>query len=664
MAPKAMPVPATVARDLGLALYRTMQECRLLETRAQDLFFEGLVRGTTHLGIGQEAVAAGFARAMRNDDYTFCTYRGHNHTLARGVPMTPILAELFGRATGLLGGKGGSMHLTSVEHGVMGSYAIVGAHLPIALGAAWSAQYRKSGQVAVCFFGDGATNIGAFHEALNIAAVWELPVIFVIENNGYGLSTPSSEQFRCKQFVDKALGYGVEGVKIDGNNILEVFHTTRQIAEQVRRKRKPVLLEAITFRMRGHEEASGVKYVPGYVLEDWKKRDPVDTFEQKLLKTGVLTEETAERTRGLLKEQIDTAWDAALAEPDVSSSESVELGDVYDRAAYNHVGANHAKTTTKRFVNAISDGLRQAMERDPKLVLMGQDIAEYGGVFKVTEGFVDQFGKERIRNTPLCESGIVGAALGLSICGRAAMVEMQFADFVSCGFNQIVNNLAKTHYRWGHGVNVTVRMPTGAGVGAGPFHSQSVEAWFTHVPGLRVVYPSSPFDAKGLLTTSLIEPNPVLFFEHKFLYRSIEGPVPDDYYTIPFGEAAVVQEGNDATVVTYGMGVHWAKEVAASISGVSIEIIDLRTLLPWDKETVARSVDKTGKCLVLHEATLVGGFGGEIATTVQEQCFRFLDAPVMRVGSLETPVPFNHELEQQFLARHGLHEKLKQLLDY
>ena len=645
------------------ALYEAILLPRLIEEKMLLLIRQGKL-SKWFSGIGQEAIAVGVTQAVRETDYILPLHRNLGVFTSRSIPLQRLFCQWQGKQSGFTKGRDRSFHFGAPEYRIIGMISHLGAMLGVADGIALASNLDGKDDIAVVFSGDGGTSEGDFHEALNIAAVWELPVIFVIENNGYGLSTPSSEQFRCKQFVDKALGYGVEGVKIDGNNILEVFHTTRQIAEQVRRKRKPVLLEAITFRMRGHEEASGVKYIPGYVLEDWKKRDPVDTFEQKLLKTGVLTEETAERTRGLLKEQIDTAWDAALAEPDVSSSESVELGDVYDRAAYDHVGANHAKATTKRFVNAISDGLRQAMERDPKLVLMGQDIAEYGGVFKVTEGFVDQFGKERIRNTPLCESGIVGAALGLSVCGRAVMVEMQFADFVSCGFNQIVNNLAKTHYRWGHGVNVTVRMPTGAGVGAGPFHSQSVEAWFTHVPGLRVVYPSSPFDAKGLLTTSLIEPNPVLFFEHKFLYRSIEGPVPEDYYTIPFGEAAVVQKGNDATVVTYGMGVHWAKAVAASISGVSIEIIDLRTLLPWDKETVARSVEKTGKCLVLHEATLVGGFGGEIAATVQEQCFRFLDAPVMRVGSLETPVPFNHELEQQFLARHGLHEKLKQLLDY
>ncbi len=645
------------------ALYEAILLPRLIEEKMLLLIRQGKL-SKWFSGIGQEAIAVGVTQALQETDYILPLHRNLGVFTSRSIPLQKLFSQWQGKESGFTKGRDRSFHFGALEYRIIGMISHLGAMLGVADGIALASNLDGRNDIAVVFSGDGGTSEGDFHEALNIAAVWDLPVIFVIENNGYGLSTPSSEQFRCKQFVDKATGYGIEGVKIDGNNILEVFQVTRQMAEQVRRTRKPVLLEAMTFRMRGHEEASGVKYVPGHVLEEWKKRDPVERYEQELLNTGVLTREDVEQTRRLLKEQVETAWDEALAEPDVIPSESAELGDVYEHSGYKQINADREKVATKRFVNAISDGLRQAMERDSKLVLMGQDIAEYGGVFKVTEGFVEQFGKERVRNTPLCESGVVGAALGLSLCGRASMVEMQFADFVSCGFNQIVNNLAKTRYRWGHSVNVTVRMPTGAGVGAGPFHSQSIEAWFTHVPGLQVVYPSSPFDAKGLLTTSLIDPNPVLFFEHKLLYRSIEGPVPDGYYTIPLGEATVVQEGDDATIVTYGLGIHWAKEAAASIPEASIEIIDLRTLLPWDKETVMHSVEKTGKCLVLHEATLVGGFGGEIAATIQEQCFRFLDAPVTRVGSLETPVPFNHALEKQFLADHKLHEKLKQLLDY
>jgi 2-oxoisovalerate dehydrogenase E1 component len=540
----------------------------------------------------------------------------------------------------------------------------LGAMLGVADGLALASNLDHRDDIVVVFSGDGGTSEGDFHEAVNVAAVWELPVMFLIENNGYGLSTPSDEQFRCRQMIDKAIGYGIEGVKVDGNNILDVYGTAKRIAEKMRKDRKPVLLEAMTFRMRGHEEASGVKYVPASLINEWKKRDPVMNFEDHLRDSKVLTDAAIKEIRSEFKESIDVAWDAALEEPEVSASVEEELRDVYAVSPLRTETPPEVAGPSKRFVDAIAEGLRQAMEFDPKLVLMGQDIAEYGGVFKVTEGFVQKFGKDRVRNTPLCESAIIGAGLGLSLAGRASMVEMQFADFVSCGFNQIVNNLAKTHYRWGHGVNVTVRMPTGAGVGAGPFHSQSTEAWFTHVPGLRVLYPATPFDAKGLLTAALREPNPVVFFEHKYLYRSLESPVPDEYYTLPIGKARIIQEGRNATLVTYGWGVHWALEVSKEFRDADIEIIDLRTLLPWDSETVFASVRKTNRCLVLHEDTMVGGFGGEIAASIQEACFKSLDAPVMRLGSLETPVPFNATLEKQFLANHKLNQKLAELLSF
>ena len=645
------------------ALHEAILLPRLIEEKMLLLIRQGKL-SKWFSGIGQEAIAAGVTRALRASDYILPLHRNLGVFTARSIPLQKLFSQWQGKESGFTKGRDRSFHFGAPDYRIIGMISHLGAMLGVADGLALASILDGKDDIAVVFSGDGGTSEGDFHEALNVAAVWDLPVIFVVENNGYGLSTPSSEQFQCKQFVDKAIGYGIEGVKIDGNNIMEVYQTALRIVEQVRRTKKPVLFEAVTFRMRGHEEASGIKYVPGNILEEWKMKDPVESYERYLVDIGVVTKESVARTRNVLKEQIENSWNAALAEPDITASESVELNDVYSQPTYKITPPNNQATTTKRFVNAISDGLRQAMERDPRLVLMGQDIAEYGGVFKATEGFVQLFGKDRVRNTPLCESAILGSALGLSLSGRASMVEMQFADFVTCGFNQIVNNFAKTHYRWGHGVNVTVRMPTGAGVGAGPFHSQSTEAWFTHVPGLRVVYPSSPFDAKGLLTTSLIEPNPVLFFEHKFLYRSIEGPVPDEYYTLPLGEAAVVQEGSDTTIVTYGMGIHWAREAAGSLTGISIEIIDLRTLLPWDEQTVIRSVEKTGRCLVLHEDTVAGGFGGEIAAVIQEQCFRFLDAPVMRVGSLETPVPFNSTLEKQFLANHRLHERLKQLLEY
>lgn len=646
-----------------LDLYRAMLLPRLIEEKMLLLIRQGKV-SKWFSGYGQEAIAVGCTKALRENDFILPLHRNLGVFTSRSVPLQQLFAQWQGKPSGFTKGRDRSFHFGTPEHRIIGMISHLGAMLGVADGIALASNLDGKEDIALVFSGDGGTSEGDFHEALNVAAVWELPVIFLIENNGYGLSTPSSEQFRCKQFIDKAIGYGMKAVQIDGNNILAVYNAVRGIAATMRRDRQPVILEALTFRMRGHEEASGVKYVPKELMDRWAQKDPVEQYGRFLTEIALLNKEKIKTLRSELKSVIDNAWEASLLEPDVNPSVEEELGDVYAAPRTVLARPNPERQSPKRFVNAISDALRQAMERDPKLILMGQDIAEYGGVFKVTEGFVKEFGKERVRNTPLCESAILASGLGLSLCGRASMIEMQFADFVTCGFNQIVNNLAKTHYRWGHGVNVTVRMPTGAGVGAGPFHSQSNEAWFTHVPGLRVVYPSSPFDAKGLLTTALIEPNPVLFFEHKFLYRSVEELVPDDYYNLPLGKARVVHEGNGMTVVTYGLGVHWIKELAGVNPDLGIEIIDLRTLLPWDRETVFASVQKTGRCLVLHEDTTVGGFGGEIAAVVSEECFSFLDAPVMRLGSLETPVPFHPKLEHQFLAQSRLSEKLRQLAGY
>lgn len=649
--------------DTLIELYRGMLLPRMIEEKMLLLIRQGKL-SKWFSGVGQEAISVGVTHALRESDYILPLHRNLGVFTSRNMPLENLFAQWQGKRSGYTKGRDRSFHFAAPEYRVIGMISHLGAMLGVADGLALASNLDRRDDIALVFSGDGGTSEGDFHEAVNVAAVWNLPVIFLIENNGYGLSTPSNEQFRCRQMIDKAIGYGIEGIRIDGNNVLEVYTTTKRIAEQMRRDRKPVILEAMTFRMRGHEEASGVKYVPPELLDEWKKRDPVTTFEGHLRSSEVLSEAAIKKIRLEFKETIDTAWEAALREPEITATRDEELQDVYAPSPEHPDPPPVPEGPPKRFVDAIAEGLRQAMEFDPKLVLMGQDIAEYGGVFKVTEGFAEKFGKERVRNTSLCESAIVGTALGLSISGRASMVEMQFADFVTCGFNQIVNNLAKNHYRWGHGVNVTVRMPTGAGVGAGPFHSQSTEAWFTHVPGLRVVYPSTPFDAKGLLIAALREPNPVLFFEHKYLYRSLEGPVPDEYYTIPLGEARIVQEGGDLTVVTYGWGVHWALDASKEFHQASIEIVDLRTLLPWDRERVFESVRKTGKCFVLHEDTTVGGFGGEIASSIQEECFRSLDAPVMRLGSLETPVPFNAVLEKQFLAKSSLNQKITELLSY
>lgn len=646
-----------------LDLYESLLLPRMIEEKMLLLLRQGKI-SKWFSGMGQEAIAVGCTRALRSEDYILPLHRNLGVFTSREIPLDRLFLQWQGKLRGFTKGRDRSFHFGTQEYGIIGMISHLGAMLGVADGIGLASNLDGEDRIALVFSGDGGASEGDFHEAINVAAVWELPVIFLVENNGYGLSTPSCDQFRCEQFIDKAIGYGIEGIRIDGNNIIEVYDTIRHVAQVMRIDRRPVLIEAMTFRMRGHEEASGTAYVPQELFDYWRAFDPVEGFQRFLLEIGVLTERMMLEMRERIGKRIESGVEAMLNEPDITPDLATELADIYAPPPTQLIPPDQEHTSEKRFVDAISDALRQGMRHDGKLVLMGQDIAEYGGVFKVTEGFVEEFGKSRVRNTPLCESAIVGAALGLSIRGRASMVEMQFADFVSNGFNQIVNNLAKNHYRWGQEVNVTVRMPTGAGIGAGPFHSQSNEAWFTHVPGLKVVYPSTPFDAKGLLTTSLIDPNPVLFFEHKGLYRSIREQVPDEYYNLPIGLARVAQQGEDLTVVTYGMGVHWMLALAAEMPELSIEIIDLRSLLPWDRETVFASVEKTGRCLVVHEDTLTGGFGGEIAATIAEEMFGRLDAPVMRAGSLDTPVPFNRGLEEQFLAKSRLREAVGRVMGY
>ncbi|HRB40576.1 MAG TPA: dehydrogenase E1 component subunit alpha/beta, partial [Bacteroidia bacterium] len=518
-------------------------------------------------------------------------------------------------------------------------------------------------KATIVFSGDGGASEGDFHEAVNVAAVWDLPVIFIVENNGYGLSTPSSEQYRCKSFADKGIGYGIQGVSVDGNNILEVYNTLNELLTDIRKNPRPIIFEARTFRMRGHEEASGTKYVPQQLFDEWGKKDPIANYENYLLENKIISSSEVESIRAKIKTEIEENLKISYAESDPEVNTVNELRDMYAPSENTNITASGA-VTEKRFLDAITDGLRQGMQRHKNLVIMGQDIAEYGGVFKATQGFVEEFGKPRVRNTPITESSILGASLGLSINGFKSIVEMQFADFVTCGFNQIVNNLAKTHYRWGQNADVVVRMPTGAAVGAGPFHSQSTEAWFFHVPGLKIVYPAFPGDAKGLLAAAIEDPNPVMFFEHKALYRSVSGLVADDYFTIPIGKANKIREGSDLTIVTYGLGVHWAMEALDENKNIQADLIDLRSLLPWDKETVLESVKRTGKVIVFHEDTLTGGIGGEIAAEISSACFQWLDAPVMRCGSLDTAVPMSNHLEWNFLPRDRFKQMLKQLAEY
>jgi len=648
--------------DVLIAFYRKLLLPRLIEEKMLILLRQGRI-GKWFSGIGQEAIAVGCTLALNNNEYILPMHRNLGVFTTRDIPLSRLMAQWQGKPSGFTKGRDRSFHFGTQQYKILGMISHLGPQMALADGIALADVLNKKKHATLVFTGEGATSEGDFHEALNVAAVWNLPVIFIIENNGYGLSTPVSEQYACKRLVDKAIGYGMEGRRIDGNNLLEVYHTIHSIAEGIRYNPRPVLVECITFRMRGHEEASGTKYVPEHLFEEWRAKDPIVNFEKYLLDEQVLRPEWPQIIKAEFGKLIDAEIEKAFSEPDIVPNINTEVADMYK--PYSLPAFPRPETSTKRrYIDAISDALRLSMRKYSNLVIMGQDIAEYGGAFKITQGFVEEFGRGRVRNTPICESAIVGAGMGLAVNGGKAVVEMQFADFVSSGFNQVVNNLAKTYYRWGQNVDVVVRMPTGGGTSAGPFHSQSNEAWFTKTPGLKVVYPATPADAKGLLMAAIADPNPVMYFEHKYLYRSNTDDVPDGEYYIEIGKAKIVKEGTKASIITYGLGVHWALEYAAKHPDISVEIIDLRSLQPWDKEAVESSVKKTGRVLILHEDTLTSGFGGEIAAHLAEYCFSYLDAPVMRCASLDTAIPMNKDLEDQFMAKARLEEGMSKLLSY
>jgi 2-oxoisovalerate dehydrogenase E1 component len=659
-----------------IAVYKKILLPRLIEEKMLVLLRQGKI-SKWFSGIGQEAIAVGATLALQQDEWIMPLHRNLGVFTTRNMPLHKLFQQWQGTKEGYSKGRERSFHFGSKEHFICGMISHLGPQLAIADGISLAYKLKKENKISLAFTGDGGTSEGDFHEALNVAAVWDLPVIFLIENNGYGLSTPVNEQYRCENLVDKAKGYGMEGVQIDGNNILAVYDTIKGVREYCINNQKPYLIECKTFRMRGHEEASGTKYVPKELFQEWAQKDPVINFENFLLQENVLDENSVNHHREEIKLYIEEELKTAFDTEKIIANTQEELNDVYAERSMvngessitiidNSMPIHHSPFTIheKRLVDAIKDALSQSMEKHSNLILMGQDIAEYGGAFKITEGLMEKFGKERVRNTPLCESAIVGSALGLSLEGFKSVMEMQFADFVTVGFNQIINNLAKINYRWGQNADVVIRMPTGAGVGAGPFHSQSNEAWFVHTPGLKIVYPSSPMDAKGLLIAAINDPNPVLYFEHKVLYRSISGGVPDEYYETEIGKAKLISEGNDISIITYGAGVHWAIQYAEQNQHISFDIVDLRTLLPLDYNAVKESVQRTGKVLLLHEDTLIGGIGGEISAWINEYCFELLDAPVMRCASLDTPIPFNIELEKSFLANARLDQYVHKLISY
>ncbi|SHI35167.1 alpha-ketoacid dehydrogenase subunit alpha/beta [Aquimarina spongiae] len=645
-----------------ISLYEKMVKPRLIEEKMLVLLRQGKI-SKWFSGIGQEAIAVGVTAALNQDEYILPMHRNLGVFTSRNIPLFRLFSQWQGKSNGFTNGRDRSFHFGTQEFKIVGMISHLGPQMGIACGISLGDVLKKSNRVTAVFTGEGGTSEGDFHEALNVASVWSLPVLFCIENNGYGLSTPTSEQYNCVDLADRGKGYGIESYVIEGNNVLEVYTKVAGLVKSVREHPRPVLLEFKTFRMRGHEEASGTKYVPQELMDFWQTKDPIDNYRSYLQDLGLLSSVEDEALQVAIKQEIDEHWERTNAEENVVVDLEKEMNDVYAPHDFRKVDPNETSKEL-RLIDAISQGLYQAMEKYKDLVIMGQDIAEYGGVFKITEGFVEAFGKQRVRNTPICESAIVSTGYGLSVNDHKAVVEMQFADFVSSGFNPIVNLLAKSNYRWGQTADVVIRMPCGAGVGAGPFHSQTNEAWFTKVPGLKVVYPAFPKDAKGLLISAIEDPNPVLFFEHKALYRSIRQEVPEDYYNLPIGKASTLKEGNDVTIISYGTGVHWVLETLSKHETISAEVIDLRTLQPLDTTTIYASVKKTGKVIVLQEDTLFGGIASEIAALIMEECFEFLDAPVKRVGSIETPIPFDSGLEKQFLAKNVFEEELIRLLQY
>ncbi len=646
-------------KKLMFKLYKEMLKARLIEEKMLNLLRQGKI-SKWFSGIGQEAIAIGCTLALEKDEYIFPMHRNLGVFTSRKIPLSKLFAQWQGKVEGFTKGRDRSFHFGTQDYHIVGMISHLGPQLSLAAGVGLAHKLKKEAKVSLAFTGEGGTSEGEFHEALNLAAVWKLPVIFIIENNGYGLSTTISEQYACEKLSDRAVGYGMEGITIDGNNILEVYETVSNIAEDLRQNPRPFLIECMTFRRRGHEEASGTKYVPDELMAEWELKDPILNYELFLLEKGIVDKESILDIKSKLKKEINS--ELALTDHYTDPEGSDEIQDVFKNAVVLEL-SQEGETKELRYVDAISEGLDQSLKIFDDLIIMGQDIAEYGGVFKITDGFATKYGKDRIRNTPICESGVLGIAVGLSIKGIKSVVEMQFADFVTCGFNQIVNNMAKLHYRWGQNVDVVVRMPTGGTVGAGPFHSQSTETWFTHTPGLKVVYPSNPIDAKGLLISSIIDPNPVLFFEHKALYRSISAQVPEEMYSIEIGKAKIVQQGTKCSIITYGMGVHWAIEVLNDL-GIDGEVLDLRTLSPLDYESIDKTVIKTNRVILLHEDSMFGGLGGELSAYIAEHLFEHLDAPLIRCASIDTPIPFAKVLELNYLPKERLRQQIIKLIEY
>ena len=651
-----------ISKKKLIDLYESMLIPRLIEEKMIVLLKQGKI-SKWFSGIGQEAISVGVTKAIRDDEYVLPMHRNLGVFTSRGIPLYNLFCQWQGKIDGFTKGRDRSFHFGAKENHIIGMISHLGPQMGMACGISLGHLLKKEKKLCVVMTGDGGTSEGDFHEALNVASVWKLPVIFCIENNGYGISTPAKEQYAIENLVERGIGYGIESFMIEGNNVLEVYKNVSNIAKDIRSDPRPIIIEFKTFRMRGHEESSGQEYVSQQELDTWSKKDPVIQFENYLLEEKLIKNDKCKEFSSKYSKLIDNEWVKSELKEEIIFNESNELSDVF-KTLDLQINKDSNKSSNIRFVDAISQAIHLCMEEDRDLIIMGQDIAEYGGVFKITKGMSSTFGKERVRNTPLCESVVLSASMGLSILDIPSIVEMQFSDFVSSGFTAIVNLISKSYYRWGQNASIVIRMPCGGGVGAGPFHSQTNESWFTTVPGLKVVYPSFPKEAKGLLINSIKDPNPVLFFEHKKLYRTITEDVPSDSYVTPFGKAIIRAEGNDMCIITYGLGVHWALEEVKKFPEAAIAVLDINTLVPLDYDSIFDLVKKTGKVLLLQEDSRFGGFMGEIAAEISEKCFEYLDAPIFRLASLNTPIPFTANLEEGYFPKRKLNNKIKTLLEY
>jgi pyruvate dehydrogenase E1 component alpha subunit len=656
----ALEVALDLPRERLIEWLYQMHLIRAFEETVEQLYAAGKMHGTMHLSIGQEAVAVGAIAALRPDDYITSTHRGHGHAIAKGQDLRAMLAELLGKETGVCRGRGGSMHLADLERGNLGANGIVAGGIPIAVGAGLSIRMQGQDRVVLCFFGDGAANHGNFHEGLNMAAIWRLPVVFLCENNQYAMSMAVRRAMAVPRVADRAVAYGIPGETVDGMDVVAVYRAVRAAVERARRGEGPTLIEAITYRYRGHSKSDRQVYRTKDEVQAWMARDPIARLREALIARGWLSEAEAAGIEAQARQVVEEALRIAEGDPEPRVDQLTEgvyaedphMPPLWIRQTFGPGTAVEPPAGTRElsYAEALREAMAQAMAADERVFLMGEDIGVYGGAFGVTQGLIERFGPERVRDTPISENTIVGAGVGAALTGMRPIVEMQFMDFVTLAMEQTVLQAAKVRYMFGGKARVplVLRLPGGSGTGAAAQHSESLEAWFVHVPGLKVVAPATPYDAKGLLLAALADDNPVIFVEHKLLYRT-RGPVPEEPYLVPLGKAAVRRPGRHLTIVAYSIAVLRALEAAERLAaeGIEAEVIDLRTLKPYDAETVIASVKKTGKLLIVHEAPLLGGFGGELAAAVaQSEAFAYLEAPIVRLGGADVPIPYHPRLER------------------